>query len=390
MRLLTAARDWIKAQIRRAASAYRRRFGVMRAEDVQTGEDLMLFWAKRRARGLGPTPTSSSAEGNAALHRTLNLNTQDAFRDLNMSNYRANSPNLKASRGIREIDGKYRRGVAFIVGAGPCLDKNIEELKRVRGRWPIFACDAALPMLAKHGIEPDYAMVVDTKPLQKRFFELVKPGTKTTLLAVSCSSPDVIAAWPGEVLYFNSWGEDSDEKVQLQHGQDFGSIGVGGNVSTALLCLVSIFCEATTIVLVGHDFSFRPDRYYATGGLQDIGSTKHGKPWWDIYGETVYTNLQLWAYKNFTVDFVGHLRELDRQLEAVGIAPMGYRIINATEGGILGTTEQFGVNSGLFEYAKLSDTISQLEAASVGSGVGAPTPRSETGDALIRQALARA
>ena len=90
------------------------------------------------------------------------------------------------------------------------------------------------------------------------------------------------------------------------------------------------------------------------------------------------------------MDFAGSLYALDEKLEANGINRMGYRLINATEGGILGTTKEYRVNSDLFEYMKLSETIDNLEAASVGSGVCAPPPKSVTGDAMLRQALARA
>ena len=389
MRFLNAARAWIEVPIRLAASACRRMFGKLSGSDVRSLEDLQRFWAERRSRGLGPERVSSE-DGNAALHRTMNINTKDAYRGLNVSNYKVNSPRLKTARGIQELDAKYRRGTVFIVAAGPSLDKNIDELKRINGRWPIFACDAVLPMLAAHGIEPDYAMLVDVKDTQARFFADIKPGTKTKLLAVACAHRKALEAWPGEVLFFNSQANRRDQRLQLKVGQDFGSIGVGGNVSTALLCLVTNFCEATTVVFVGHDFSFQPGKYYAKNGLHDMAAAMSAKPWWDINGETVYTNFQLWAYRNWTVDFADSLYALDEKLEANGINPMGYRLINATEGGILGTTKEFRVNSDLFEYAKLSETIDNLEAASVGSGVGAPPPKSETGDAMLRRALARA
>ena len=387
MRLLNAARSLALTWAGRAASVFRRRFGLLNGSDVKSVRDLMVFWARRRAKGLGPSPVSS-ADGNAALYRTLNLNTKEVFYDLNVENYSANSEILQKNDGIRSLDGLYRRGTAFIVAAGPSLDKNIDQLSRIQGRWPIFACDAALPMLTKHGIEPDYIMIVDSKAWQQRFFEGVKPGTKTKLLAIACVHPEAVKAWPGETMFFNSWGDEKDEAFQLKVGKDFGSIGVGGNVSTGLLWLVTAFCEASRVILVGHDFSYPPGRYYAKGGIDELASGKGGKYWWDANGNTVLTNVSLWAYRIYTEKYIEDLGLLDAKLILDGREPFGWKVINATEGGILGTTETFGVNSEVIESAALSEVLDQLDSESVGSGACTPAALSATEDRESFRALA--
>ena len=56
---------------------------------------------------------------------------------------------------------------AFIVSAGPSLDKNIDELKNIKGRGVIMAVDTAIKPLLKKGIVPDIVASVDPhKPLE--------------------------------------------------------------------------------------------------------------------------------------------------------------------------------------------------------------------------------
>jgi len=297
-----------------------------------------------------PTRAATEAETEKALRKTLNINTKEVFGKQNLRNYKANSQLLKRSKGIREIDSRYQGGPAIIVASGPSLDKNIDELQRAQGKIPIFACDASIPMLLAAGVEADYTMIVDVTTKQTRFFENVPKNTKTTLLALACTHPDVLAAWPGEVLFFNSFGSDKDEAIQMKYGADFGSIGIGGNVSTALFWLVGMFCEATTLILVGHDFSFDPHNYYAKNGIHELAAKKTRHATWDINGAAVQSEISLWGYRVYT-------HEWSRDLVAMGT---GYRIINATEGGILGTTPVYGELLPYFEYRRLAETLDEI------------------------------
>ncbi len=61
-------------------------------------------------------------------------------------------------RSFRLIDSRPRRERSlpvFIVGAGPSLDKDIAELRRLRDRAIVISCGTTLGILLKHGIRPD-------------------------------------------------------------------------------------------------------------------------------------------------------------------------------------------------------------------------------------------
>ena len=69
---------------------------------------------------------------------------------------------------IKNIENENKEGYpAFIVSAGPSLDKNIDMLKEVKGRGMIMAVDTAIKPLLKKGIVPDIVASVDPhKPLE--------------------------------------------------------------------------------------------------------------------------------------------------------------------------------------------------------------------------------
>ncbi len=316
-----------------------------------------------------------------ALGRTMNIMTRAALKSPNLKNYKANRSMLKRSRGIGGfID--WKRGMPFfLVGAGPSLSSNVTELKRAKDNgWPILAVDAALPILARAGIEPDIVMMVDTKAWQTKFFDSVKLDTSTVMLAVSCAHPDAIAAWPGEIRFFNSCGGLDSQLIQLWNGRDFGSVIVGGNVSTGLLTFATAFCGAGTIVFVGQDFSYPSfEKYYADGGIREVRPvSKDRYPTWDIYGETVYTDLSLFGYKYWSEMWCKQINEIGPKLRYTP------RFVNATEGGILGTEDEPYKLMPEFEQKRLSDIIDEL------TGAQAVVPVSNTPDTGAEQTLAAA
>lgn len=56
-----------------------------------------------------------------------------------------------------------------MVASGPSLDKNIDELKGLKGKAFIMAADSALRVLLKHDIIPDMFVSVDALKNQKHF-----------------------------------------------------------------------------------------------------------------------------------------------------------------------------------------------------------------------------
>lgn len=322
--------------------------------NVQTVNSYYAFIEKNIDRISSGLPPVTEEEAHAALFRTINIGTKEFLYDLNTSNYKTNEEMLKSGKGILELQDLWTGKPCFLVASGPSLRKNIHHLKKIQGIFPIFCVDAAYPILMRAGIEPDLVFMIDTKDTQAKFFDI--PPTKAKLCAVSCSHMDSIKAWKGDIYFFNTFGSDEDHEIQLKYGQDFGSIGVGGNVSTALLWFAVTFSGSNKIIFVGHDFSYpNIEMYYPEGGVRAlIPRTKTTMMTWDIYGETVQTDFSLKSYKIWTEDT---LKELIHDLRMVDYDIV---FINCTEGGTFGTTSSPGVLKDFLKYATLESTINEV------------------------------
>lgn len=351
-----------------------------RAADIKTAASLNAFAIgvlTEIANGERELEPVSMPEANAALFRSINVMTHQVFYDQNVGNFKVNEERLKSGPGIiGHMQGIYKGGPAIIAGAGPSLNLNIDQVARAhREGIPVFAVDAAYPILRNAGVDPDWVVLIDSKPIQGEFFKGWS-DTNATLLAIACAHEDAVAAWPGEVRYFNSLGTEEDEAIQMRYGRDFGSVAVGGNVATATLGLAFIITEADPIVLVGHDYSF-PDmgRYYADGGVVKlVPDNKRVLPLWDIYGRTVQTDLSLWSYCVWTLELLDDLRNK---------YGLGTRFINATEGGILGVTETPGELRDELEYARLVDVVDELLNTMTPDAVGSELQCAGVSDGAI-------
>ncbi len=213
--------------------------------------------------------------------------------------------------------------VGFLVAAGPSLDKNVLQLKRIEGKYPIFVVDTALPTIQKNGIKPTYVICVEQDPLINRM-NIETEGI--TLLATTSVDPEFRKAWKGPVYLFGSpLSLKKDIKARNKLFKNLGWASPGGNVSTMTFSMMTglLFSK---IILVGHDFSYESiDRYYPHDGPKTMVPLKEIFRTHDLNGKIAYTDLSLYGYKHWTETMVSMLAK-DQPL----------RVINATEGGILG------------------------------------------------------
>ncbi len=219
----------------------------------------------------------------------------------------------------------YQERPVLAVAAGPSLDKNIKELIRVKGHYPIFAVDTALPTMAKNGIKPDYCVTVEVDPLINR----MEIDTEDISLIASVGVDPIFRnSWKGQVYLMDGYpgGKREVRKRNRERG-DLGWAAAGGNVSSIMLSMLTgIF--PSHIIFVGHDFSYpHLQNYYPSGGPMSMIPLKEVFKTHDIYGETVYTDGSLYNY-----------REWSQTMIASQINWGITRFINATEGGTFGTT----------------------------------------------------
>lgn len=244
-----------------------------------------------------------------------------------------NNPNASALKGLLS------QIPAFVIGAGPSLDRNIEQLMRVGDRAVIIATDTVFNKLRKLGIEPHLVVTTDPTPLNARHFTGLEELQETILVF----SPSV---------YYKILRELKGTKVSVPLPAsrflrtltgvlgDQSYMKTGTNVGQTCFNLAG-FLGCDPIVLVGMDLSFP-----AQGGTTHASGTAwrrnitlsqtpgkmmveliSDKPELEEFDPILITDNQ--GGKVATSKFwLAYLRSLE---EEVRVTPA--KVINATEGG---------------------------------------------------------
>ncbi|MCG8687406.1 MAG: DUF115 domain-containing protein, partial [Desulfobacterales bacterium] len=249
----------------------------------------------------------------------------------------------------------YFKGVpAYLVSAGPSLNKSVAELKRVQGRGLIFAVDAAVPVLLEAGIMPHFVGALDFHDI---IFEkasayiskldqtvLICGGTVTPL--VSKRFPPGKICWAFTQTYMDNW-------LNKQLGGSL--VMTRGNQVADMNLFAAIVMGCSPIVLVGQDLCFESEcQSHAAGAvISSNGPVRFGgdedEPLIPVpgnYSEKVETNRV----------FLDGIRTFEHVIEEY---PGHY--INATDGGayIKGT-----------EVMPLTDVLERYSTESIDISVG--------------------
>lgn len=244
-----------------------------------------------------------------------------------MPEYKKALPGLLCPRCQKTFLSKsiYGNKPVFAVAAGPSLGYNGHELKRIKGKYPIFAVDTALPTLQRIGVKPDYMMTVEVDPLIN---EMKVDSEGITMIATMTVDPEFRRSWKGPVYFLDTpTSNKREQKKRSKIRSDIGWASPGGNVSSIMYAML-YGTYPNKIIMVGHDFSYpHIMNYFAEGGPMSMIPGKMTFTTHDIYGKKVLTDSSLFGYKEWT----------QAAIKSLSVNSWA-RTINATEGGILGTT----------------------------------------------------
>ena len=123
----------------------------------------------------------------AALERTLETRV------------RVNRSFIEADGDVASFFGSRKGARVAVVAAGPTLDDWFSWLERKRSELVTIAVSTAIGPLQRHGIDPDFVVVVDHRPGVLRHLENVdRERLKgSTLVYAPIVDPDVLESWPG-------------------------------------------------------------------------------------------------------------------------------------------------------------------------------------------------
>ncbi len=151
---------------------------------------------------------------------------------------------------------------AYIVAAGPSLDKNIQELKKAKGHGVIFAVDKAIASLRKAGIEPDFLIVEDAA--KNPVYFAAEEVKKLPLVASMSANAAIVNEQKGDVYYYSSM--DYSDKLMSRLGCSEVNLKIGGSVATVAFS-VCVSVGFRTVVFVGQDLAYGENGTTHTGGM---------------------------------------------------------------------------------------------------------------------------
>lgn len=273
-----------------------------------------------------------SKEHLAEIREDYNSKCADELEDIYLSNFLWNVRVLPTYPGILGFKQILKGVPAVVVGLGPSLNQHLPLLREYRKRVVVVAGDAALPLLLKSNITPDFVVVADPTEKQARNFDDVDT-TKFFTVIPSAVHPSVVRKLdPRHTAVYNIASPNSKVLHQAPY-----HIGRKGALPASILTSGCAFTFTTVlgcdpILFIGHDLSWpSPDKVYAEGtfgwkvDFQKAAKFKSGCMLFpDIHGKLVLTH-------HTFVCFWAWMRDACKKYN--------FRVVNCSEAGILKSDE---------------------------------------------------
>ena len=236
-----------------------------------------------------------------------NRHTQLAFEKRwtinSMQNFVANLYNRNI---FNHEKGMFKDKPAILVAAGPSLEDEFENLRRIReeGTAYIFSVGSAIKGLVANGIEPHGALTMDPDVVtQYTFSEIIERKITTIPLIYGTSVGfEAVRSYPGPQL-FMVMDRDTVSPFFLKSG-DGTPTGMVNDAPTIAITSLQLLCLLgfNPIILAGQNLGFRNNQNYAKG-IVYYGAGKDDRDHMataretanilyteDVYGEEMQTN----------------------------------------------------------------------------------------------------
>jgi len=167
-----------------------------------------------------------------------------------------NLPLMLKSPHFSQLIKKKISDVAVIVSTGPSLAKQLPLLKKYQKYITIISVDASLPILAKHGIKPDFVTSLERVELTAKFFENTPKEFQKDIIMLHSSLQH-------EKVLKNSHGR----KILPMRGfgymkyfgmHKYGYLGIGMSAANMAYEL-SYILGYKKIILIGQDLAYSED-----------------------------------------------------------------------------------------------------------------------------------
>lgn len=268
--------------------------------------------------------TKIAAISNLCIRHMYALqNTITFFADIWLENFLKNAAYITESIDVELLFGQYPNIPAYLIAAGPSLDRNIAELKKVKKNGLIFAGYTALRILQKHEIQPDFIVAVDGRQLDYEDYEQQQQAFDIPLIYSPLVDYRLLEKHSGIKIRATLDYDTYSKSLYQKSGRPFQSLYAAGTV-TATMLDIAFLLGCSPIVFVGQDLAFYNEQAYASGS--NYGNLKGSKLGQevsikDMYGNDTTTTYTFLQYKKGLEDYI--------------ISKGTYnRFLDATEGGI--------------------------------------------------------
>ncbi|MGI7997552.1 motility associated factor glycosyltransferase family protein [Campylobacter jejuni] len=180
-----------------------------------------------------------------------------------------NLPQMITHPSYKELLSK-RKGIsdtAIIVSTGPSLTKQLPLLKKYANKATIFCADSSYPILAKHGIKPDYVCMLERKAITAEFFnhDFGEFDNGICFIIKSIVHPNAINYLTKKTDNFTivSTYASFIQYLKLDY---FGYFNMGFSVAH-MACYLSLHLNHKNIIFIGQDLAYaengnsHPDDY---------------------------------------------------------------------------------------------------------------------------------
>ncbi|TWQ80295.1 motility associated factor glycosyltransferase family protein [Campylobacter jejuni] len=178
-----------------------------------------------------------------------------------------NLPQMITHPSYKELLSK-RKGIsdtAIIVSTGPSLTKQLPLLKKYANKATIFCADSSYPILAKHGIKPDYVCMLERTEITAEFFnhDFWEFDKDIVFVCAGVVHPKAIEYLKGRNLVITQKVLAFPYYINLK---DFSYAAVGLSVAHTLSYLAT-YLSHKNIIFIGQDLAYaengnsHPDDY---------------------------------------------------------------------------------------------------------------------------------
>ncbi len=200
---------------------------------------------------------------NERSRKQVNSTTVKRFGRRWVRNLARNIDTIGAASSLNRLENLLEAVPALVIAAGPTLDAALPYLKQLQQRMVMIATDTSLRALARFGIAPDFAVVVDPQYWNSRHLDALDLRN-TILISESATHPNVFRNsyralfFSGSVFPLGSFLEPQEEAPH--------KLGAGGSVTTTAWDFAR-FIGAERIYLSGLDLGFPEKRTHYRGSF---------------------------------------------------------------------------------------------------------------------------